>query len=55
VDIISSLYKPYEIPLPKLIIGLRRRPKHHEFMGKITRDLLRLLEYEAQVTIEEGL
>jgi len=45
VDIITSLYKPYEIPLPTIIIGLRHKPRQHKFMGKITRGLLRLLEY----------
>jgi len=56
VDIITSLYKPYEIPLPKIIIGLRHKPHHHSFMGKITKALLRLLEYdEEKITIiEEG-
>lgn len=46
VDIITSLYKPYGIPLPKMIIGLRYKPNHHEFMGKITMKLLKLLEYD---------
>lgn len=45
VDIITSLYKPYEIPLPTILIGLRHKPGHHKFMGKITGSLLRLLEY----------
>jgi len=48
VDIISSLYKPYKIPLPRLIIGLRQQPKQHEFMGQITKKLLELLEYDLQ-------
>lgn len=45
VDIVSSLYKPYAIPLPKLILSVRISPLHHEFMGKITNDLLKMLEY----------
>lgn len=54
VDIISSLYKPYGIPLPRIIIGLRHHPEHHSFMGKITRGLLILLEYdEEKITIIE--
>lgn len=56
VDIITSLYKPYDIPLPAMILGIRHRPKHHEFMGKITRELLKLLEYDRSdvIIIEEG-
>ena len=45
VDVITSLYKPYRIPLPKLVISLRRQPEHHRFMGSITVKLLRLLGY----------
>jgi len=52
VDIISSLYKPYGIPLPRIIIGLRYQPEHHNFMGLITMKLLELLEYsEERITI----
>ena len=56
VDIISSLYKPYEIPLPIMFIGLRQKPLHHEFMGKITKELLKLLECDRDkiILIEEG-
>lgn len=54
VDIISSLYKPYGIPLPEIIIGLRHEPEHHRFMGGITIGLLELLGYDAEkVTIVE--
>lgn len=55
VDVISSLYKPYEIPLPKIIIGLRRKPHHHEFMSMITKVLLEILGYDEEkvVLIEE--
>lgn len=51
VDIITSLYKPYGIPLPEMIIGLRHKPNHHEFMGKITMKLLELLEYDLDKVI----
>ncbi len=54
VDIISSLYKPYGIPLPKIFIGLRYNPRHHRFMGRITKDLLSLLKYDwNKITIIE--
>ena len=53
VDIILSLYKPYNIPLPKLILSIRRKPKHHYFVGEITRDLLNLLDYKNVEMITE--
>ena len=48
IDIITSLLKPYGIEIP-LIISNRSTPEHHAFMGKITKDLLRLIEYESVV------
>lgn len=54
VDIITSLYKSYTIPLPLMILGLRHKPRQHEFMGKITKSLLKLLEYDRnKITIIE--
>jgi len=46
VDIITSLLKPYEIDI-LLVIENRKAPEHHALMGKITKDLLRLMEYES--------
>ena len=46
VDIVTSLYKPYEIHLPKMILSIRCRPHHHKFMYKITNELLELLDYK---------
>ena len=45
VDIITSLLRPYNIKID-LLISLRKKPEHHMFMGKITKKLLRLLEYK---------
>jgi len=45
VDIITSLLKPYGIKID-LLISVRNKPEHHIFMGKITKKLLKLLEYE---------
>ena len=53
VDIVASLYKTYEIPLPKMLLSVRTAPQHHEFMGKITRDLLELMEYDNVEVIEQ--
>lgn len=53
LDIITSLYKPYKIPLPKMILSLRHSPYHHSFVGKITKDLLKLIEYDGEIQIIE--
>jgi len=53
VDIITSLYEPYEIPLPKLILSIRHQPRHHEFMGFITDELLELIDYNGDIEIRE--
>ena len=45
IDIITSLLKPYDIKID-LLISVRNKPEHHAFMGKITKKLLKLLEYE---------
>ncbi len=45
VDIVTSLYKPYDIPLPKLILSVRCKPYHHKFMHDVTMKLLDLLGY----------
>lgn len=52
VDIITSLLKPYDIKID-LLISLRTNPEHHSFMGKITKKLLKLLEYKNYKLIEE--
>ena len=46
VDIITSLLKPYGIKEIDLLISVRNKPQHHAFMGKISRKLLKLLEYK---------
>ena len=50
VDITTSLLKPYDIKI-NLLISVRRKPEHHSFMGKITEQLLNLLEYKNYVLI----
>ena len=45
IDGLTSLFQPYGIPYPKMILSVRRRPLHHQFIGEITDDLLMLLEY----------
>jgi phosphonopyruvate decarboxylase len=45
VDIITSLLKPYNIKID-LLINNRTEPEHHALMGRITKDLLELMEYD---------
>ena len=51
IDVITSLLKPYGIKID-LLISLRNKPEHHAFMGKITKELLKLLNYEKYRMIE---
>lgn len=53
VDIVTSLYKPYEIPLPRMLLSIRNAPLHHAFMGKITKKLLDCMEYNNVEVIEQ--
>ena len=46
VDIVTSLYKPYDIPLPKMVLSVRCKPYHHSYMHDITTKILELLEYD---------
>ena len=46
VDIVTSLYHPYEVPLPTLLLSIRCKPYHHKPMYDITEALLSLLNYE---------
>lgn len=54
VDIVTSLFTPYEIPLPHLILSIRHKPYHHNFMGSITKRLLKLLNYNDVDIIEQN-
>lgn len=53
IDIITSLYKPYKIPLPKLLLSIRHNPHHHSYIGRITRKLLKLINYNSEICIVE--
>ena len=53
IDIITSLYKPYGIELPKLILSNRCHPEHHKYIHNITKKLLEMLEYENVEVIEQ--
>ena len=45
VNVITTLIRAYEMPDIHLLISHRTRPFEHEFMGRITEDLLKLLDY----------
>jgi phosphonopyruvate decarboxylase len=51
IDIMTSLMKPYGIEID-LLISLRTTPEHHAFMGKITKNMLKLLEYDKFTLVE---
>ena len=51
VNIIASLLKPYGISI-HLLISVRTKPFEHFFMHKITKGLLKLLEYDNYSLIE---
>lgn len=45
LDVLTSLYLPYEIEYPKLILSIRHKPFHHAYIGDMTIELLKMLEY----------
>lgn len=53
VDICTSLYLPYEIPYPHMLLSLRRRPQHHAYVGEMTGVLLSLLNYKDVEIVEQ--
>jgi len=53
IDICLSLYHPYEIPYPKLILSIRHKPNHHHYVGAITKEMLEMLEWTPDVETEE--
>ena len=52
LDHVLSLYHPYEIPLPKLLLSIRHTPHHHKFCGEVSHDILKLLKWK-NVEIKE--
>lgn len=53
MDIITSLYKAYDLPFPITLLSIRHFPHHHYCMGKITKPLLDLMEYYKVQMIEQ--
>ena len=54
IDILTSLYLPYEIPYPKIILSIRHSPKHHSYIGEMTKDLLEMLQIvDVDITEQE--
>jgi len=54
IDILTSLYMPYEIPYPKLILSRRVRPYHHSFIGRMTGQILVMLDYQNVELVEQN-
>ena len=53
IDILTSLYLPYEIPYPKLILSRRIKPYHHSFIGRLTGQILAMLDYQNVEIVEQ--
>ena len=53
IDIVKSLYEPYNIPLPHMILSMRKHPKHHKGMYLCTKELLDILKYRDIEIIEQ--
>jgi len=53
LNIILTLYKPYKIPLPKLLLSNRKYPFHHYYVWKYTEDLLRISKFKKIERIED--
>lgn len=54
IDICTSLYMPYEIPYPKLILSKRVKPYHHHFIGRMTGQILTMLDYQNVELVEQS-
>ena len=50
-DIVLSLYKPYNIKLPKLLLSIRHKPEHHSYVGNITHKFLQMIDYDGDIDI----
>lgn len=53
LDIVLSLYRPYDIPLPRLLLSWRHEPSHHYFVGRSTEMLLRVMDYQDVEVVSE--
>lgn len=54
VDVVTSLYHPYKIPLPKITISIRHSPHHHSFMYELTKPLLEMLGFDNYAEIQQS-
>lgn len=54
LDIITSLYIPYKIPYPKLLLSIRHKPDHHAPIGRITRKLLDMVNYKNVEVVDQN-
>jgi len=54
LDVLTSLYMPYELEYPQLILSIRHKPKHHWYIGEMTEMLLAMLDYQdVEITEQE--
>ena len=52
LDVLTSLIIPSKIEIP-LIIYNRIKPYHHAYMGKITKNIMELLDYKEVYYVEQ--
>lgn len=55
LDVVKSLYEPYGIPLPHMLLSVRCSPEHHRGMYDCTFDLLKIMRYEDVETVVQSL
>lgn len=54
IDILVSLYIPYEIPFPSILLSIRHSPEHHKKAGQITKPLIDLIQcYKIKIFEEQ--
>ena len=53
VNVIATLIRAYEMPDIHLLVSHRTRPFEQEFMGRITEDLLKLLDYKEYTLVPQ--
>lgn len=53
IDICTSLYYPYGITYPHLILSIRHQPAHHSVIGFLTKYILDMISYEDVEIVEQ--
>jgi phosphonopyruvate decarboxylase len=54
INLCLTLFKPYNIPLPKIVLSLRKTPPHHYPVFCATKELLELSGFSDIEMVEES-